>query len=71
MVEIKKGIPLPPKRPTKYDWIDEIEVGDCVEVGECEIPSNTLSTLHQLAKRRGIKLTGRTEGKFLTVWRVE
>lgn len=69
---IEKGVPIPPSsgggRKPKYPW-REMKVGDSFFVeGE---PIKLRNSLYPLATRHNIKLTIRTEGNGVRVWRVE
>jgi len=71
-MNIEKNIPLPErkKRPTKWDFLVNMEVGDSVSIPT----KKSSSTKSQISRAKGLlcpdfKLAFKDEGEAIRVWR--
>lgn len=67
---IEKNIPIP-KLPNFIDDMKKLELGDSFLITDIEINGSLRAKLQFTAKKLNIKITQKTEGNGLRVWRME
>ena len=67
-IKIENGIPIPTKKHAKYNWIDDMKIGQSFTI---PYAVRSRSIFMQAFRTRKMKCIIRRDGDKLRIWRVE